>query len=116
MDTTKKTTPEPAPKTLNIPGLHPEAIEITNKMMEMLGTVPIEHALTAMSNLCGQIVAHQSDGKPSEVKHITNCIAEAIRTAAIAKLLHADNARRELSKLDELGEQMEKVRGGPKQN
>ncbi len=104
MDTTKKTTPEPAPKTLSIPGLHPEAIEITNKMMEVLGTVPIEHALTAMSNLCGQIVAHQSEGKPSEVKRITNCIAEAIRTAAIAKLLHNDDQRRAM---DKLGEEMQ---------
>lgn len=106
MDTTKKTTPETGK--LNIPGLHPIAVDITNQMMEVLGTVPIEHALTAMTNLCGQIVAHQSDGKPSEVKRITNCIAEAIRTAAIAKLLHADNARRALTKI---GDQMEKLEG-----
>ena len=80
------------------PGVDNEAVRLTNAIICAVGDCEIKSALTAICNIAGQLVAHLSDGKPSEVKRKTESIAENIRMAAIAKLLHDDDARRAAKK------------------
>lgn len=71
-----------------------EVLRITNNIIEQLGECDLESALTVLCGLTGQIVAELSNGQPSEVKRHANSVAENIRKAAIAKLLH-DNEGQE---------------------
>ena len=73
-----------------------EVTRLTLIIMEQIGNTDVESALTVICNLAGQLVASLSEGKPSGVKAHTDSLAENIRCAAIAKLLHDDDQTRKV--------------------
>jgi len=72
-----------------------EVVRITNAVVDALGECDRESALTVLCNLCGQLVASLSGGRPSAVKDHSKSIAENIMKAALIKLIHDDEKRRE---------------------
>lgn len=70
--------------------LEDEVARLTNIIMEQIGPIDVESALTVVCNLAGQLVAALSAGRPSGIKEHTESLAENIRHAAIAKLLYDD--------------------------
>lgn len=76
-------------------GPDPEEVNrITNKIIEELGEVDLESALTVVCNLAGQLVAALSEGRPSAVKAHSHSLKENIIKAALTKLFHDDEKRR----------------------
>jgi hypothetical protein len=71
-----------------------EIDRITIVIMNQLGTVDLTSALTVVCNLAGQLVAAQSDRKPSLVQRYGNLVAENVKRAALAKLIFDDDQRR----------------------
>ncbi len=72
----------------------PEIIRLTNVIVEELGTVDLDTALLVLSNLCGQIIANISEGRPSQVKTGCETLSENVKKAAIAKMVYDDERRR----------------------
>lgn len=73
-----------------------EVTRITNAILEALGTCDLESALTVVCNIGGHLVAALADGQPSGIQRHGDSVAENIKKAAIAKLLHDDQQRREV--------------------
>lgn len=71
-----------------------EVTRITNAIIEQLGDVDLESALTVLYNLSGQLVAALANNKPSGIQHHANNMAENIKKAAIAKTIYDDEQRR----------------------
>ena len=72
----------------------PEEVDrITNAIIQELGSVDMESALTVICNLAGQVVAALAEGQPSAVRRHCNNVAEHVKTAALIKLLHDTNER-----------------------
>lgn len=71
-----------------------EVERVTGVVLEALGTCDLESALTVVCNIAGHLVAALSEGKPSGVQQHGDSVAENIKKAAIAKLLHDDKQRR----------------------
>lgn len=63
-------------------------------VMEALNDATVEEALTVCVNIAGHLCAQMSGGRPSAIRDNANNIAENIKTAAIAKILHDDEKRR----------------------
>ena len=72
-----------------------EIARITNVIVDALGGVDLESALTVVYNLAGQLVCALAKGQPSGIKEHGNDMANNIMKAAIAKALHDDAKRRE---------------------
>lgn len=72
-----------------------EITRITNSIIEALGEVDLQSALTVLCGLAGQLVAEMSEGKPSAVRTHSKSITENIMQSAIAKLVYDDEQRRE---------------------
>lgn len=73
----------------------PAEIErITNVIVEELGDVDLESALTVVCNLAGQLVCTLAQGRPSGIQEHGDNMAENIKKAAIAKMFHDDDKRR----------------------
>ncbi|HNQ98382.1 MAG TPA: hypothetical protein PKN52_00200 [Trueperaceae bacterium] len=68
--------------------------EAAGKVVEALSEYDLQVALTVLTNVCGQVVAALAEGRPSEVQRQGTSLAENIKRAAIAKLLHDDEQRR----------------------
>ena len=85
----KPSPPKPAP-----PPLQDEVGRITSVIMEQIGQLDIESALTVVCNLAGQLVASTADGRPSEIMSLTEGLMENIRRAAITKILYDDSQAR----------------------
>lgn len=76
-------------------GPNPAEVErLTNVICETLGDVDLESILTVLCNLLGQLVCTLADGKPSGIQAHGDCIAENVKKAAIAKMIHDDDERR----------------------
>lgn len=73
-----------------------EVTRITNVIVEALGDVDLESALTVVCNLAGQLIAGLSEGRPSAIQAHGDSVAENIKKAAIIKLLHDDQKVREV--------------------
>ena len=86
-------------------------VDTTNKIVEALGEVDLEVALTVVCNLAGQLVAELSDGKPSLVAVHGESVAENIKKAALIKLLHDDAERRRVRLAIHLHEQQLRIDG-----
>ena len=71
-----------------------EVDRITNTIVTELGGVDLESVLTVLCNLTGQVVCSLADGKPSGIQAHGNSVAENIKKAAIAKMIHDDDKRR----------------------
>lgn len=69
--------------------------EAAGKVIEALGEHDLQTALTVLTNVCGQVVAAMAEGRPSEVQRQGTSLAESIKRAAIAKLLHDDERGRQ---------------------
>lgn len=76
-------------------GPDPEEVErITNVIVEELGDMDLESALTVVCNLAGQLVCTLAQGRPSGIQEHGDNMAENIKKAAITKMLHDDDERR----------------------
>lgn len=76
-------------------GPDPAEVErITSAIIESLGEMDLESALTVVCNLAGQLVCILAKGKPSLVQRHSDNIAENIKAAALIKMIHDDNERR----------------------
>lgn len=93
MPTPPSPPPPPLPPDAGGP-IQDEVTRITNIIMEQIGNTDVESALTVICNLAGQLVCALSEGRPSDIKSRVESIAENIRCAAIAKLLHDDEIKR----------------------
>ena len=72
-----------------------EITRITNVVIDALGDVDLQNALTVVCNLAGQLVCTLAEGRPSDIKKHGNNMADNIMKAAIAKAIHDDEKRRE---------------------
>lgn len=70
--------------------LQDEAARLTNIIIDQIGTLNVEIALTVVCNIAGQLVAFLSEGKPSGIRVHAKSLTENIRHAAITKILHDD--------------------------
>lgn len=66
----------------------------TNAVLLALGDCDLETALTVLCSILGHCVAAMSEQKPSLVQKYGTAVAENVKKAAIAKLLHEDAQRR----------------------
>ena len=67
--------------------------QLTTGVMEVLKECSVEEALTIVTNVAGHLCAHLANGVPSAIQRHGNSISEAIKSAAVAKIIH-DNSRR----------------------
>lgn len=81
--------PPPAP-----PPFQDEVGRITSIIMEQIGRLDVESALTVVCNLAGQLVASVADGQPSAIRSHSEGLLENIRRAAITKILYDDSQAR----------------------
>lgn len=70
-----------------------DVTEMTNKIVDQLGTCDLDTALMVLCNLLGQVIAAQSDMKPSLIQKIGDNVAENVKAAAIKKIMHDNDAR-----------------------
>lgn len=76
------------------PPLQDEVGRITSIIMEHIGPLDVESALTVVCNLAGQLVASVAAGQPSAIRSHSEGLLENIRRAAITKLLYDDSQAR----------------------
>lgn len=77
-----------------------EQVRLTNIVLQALGTCDMETAVTVLTNILGHVVAEMSQGRPSEVQKVGHRVAETVKMAAIAKLLHEDDQRRAAERMN----------------
>lgn len=71
-----------------------EVTRVTNVIVDALGSVDLESALTVVCNIAGQLICALSEDKPSLIQQHGNMVAENVKKAAITKLLYDDANRR----------------------
>ncbi len=67
---------------------------ITNLVVDQLGTVEMDVALTVICNLAGQLLCALCEGQPMNVKTKGDIVLQNIRRAAMAKMIYDDEQRR----------------------
>lgn len=72
-----------------------EVERITNEIMTGLGEADLESALTVLCGITGQVVAAMAEGKPGLVAVHSASVHKNIHRAALAKLLHDHDKKRE---------------------
>ncbi len=73
----------------------PDEVErITAKIMEGIGECDLESALTVVCGIAGHLVAAMCEGNLGKTKGYAESMAENIKAAAYAKLMHDDDQRR----------------------
>ena len=72
-----------------------KARELSQKICETLDEYDTETALAVLVGVCGQVLAHLAQGIPSRIQSQGSALAANIKAAAIAKILHDDEVRRQ---------------------
>lgn len=74
--------------------------KLTSRIVKVMRTYSSMEIMTVLINLTGQMLAQITGGTPSGIQNEGNNVAEAIKKAAIAKIIHDDNAKRAKEKMN----------------